>query len=235
MSAWKAKRFWQAASAEACEGGFTVRLDGRAVKTPARRALVLPTLAMAEVIAAEWGAQQGLVKPDTMPATRAANSALDKVAEQFDEVAGLLAAYGETDLLCYRATGPAALVARQADGWDPLLAWCATTLQAPLIATAGVMHIDQPAASVAVLRDLVHGFTPFQLAAVHDLIAISGSLVLALAVTRGRLTVEQAWDLSRIDETWQNEQWGVDDEAAALESLKHHALLEAARFYGLCG
>ena len=97
------------------------------------------------------------------------------------------------------------------------------------------MHIDQPAASVAVLRDLVHGFTPFQLAAVHDLIAISGSLVLALAVTRGRLTVEQAWDLSRIDETWQNEQWGVDDEAAALESLKHHALLEAARFYGLCG
>ena len=235
MSAWKAKRFWQAASAEACEGGFTVRLDGRAVKTPARRALVLPTLAMAEVIAAEWDAQQGLVKPDTMPATRAANSALDKVAEQFDEVAGLLAAYGETDLLCYRATGPAALVARQADGWDPLLAWCATTLQAPLIATAGVMHIDQPAASVAVLRDLVHGFTPFQLAAVHDLIAISGSLVLALAVTRGRLTVEQAWDLSRIDETWQNEQWGVDDEAAALESLKHHALLEAARFYGLCG
>ncbi len=235
MSAWKAKRFWQAASAEACEGGFTVRLDGRAVKTPARRALVLPTLAMAKVIAAEWDAQQGLVKPDTMPATRAANSALDKVAEQFDEVAGLLAAYGETDLLCYRATGPAALVARQADGWDPLLAWCATTLQAPLIATAGVMHIDQPAASVAVLRDLVHGFTPFQLAAVHDLIAISGSLVLALAVTRGRLTVEQAWDLSRIDETWQNEQWGVDDEAAALESLKHQALLEAARFYGLCG
>jgi len=235
MSAWKAKRFWQAATAEACEGGFTVRLDGRAVKTPARRALVLPTLAMAKVIAAEWDAQQGLVKPDTMPATRAANSALDKVAEQFDEVAGLLAAYGETDLLCYRATGPAALVARQADGWDPLLAWCATTLQAPLIATAGVMHIDQPAASVAVLRDLVHGFTPFQLAAVHDLIAISGSLVLALAVTRGRLTVEQAWDLSRIDETWQNEQWGVDDEAAALESLKHHALLEAARFYGLCG
>jgi chaperone required for assembly of F1-ATPase len=235
MSAWKAKRFWQAATAEACEGGFTVRLDGRAVKTPARRALVLPTLAMAKVIAAEWDAQQGLVKPDTMPATRAANSALDKVAEQFDEVAGLLAAYGETDLLCYRATGPAALVARQADGWDPLLAWCATTLQAPLIATAGVMHIDQPAASVAVLRDLVHGFTPFQLAAVHDLIAISGSLVLALAVTRGRLKVEQAWDLSRIDETWQNEQWGVDDEAAALESLKHHALLEAARFYGLCG
>jgi chaperone required for assembly of F1-ATPase len=235
MSAWKAKRFWQAATAEACEGGFTVRLDGRAVKTPARRALVLPTLAMAKVIAAEWDAQQGLVKPDTMPATRAANSALDKVAEQFDEVAGLLAAYGETDLLCYRATGPAALVARQADGWDPLLAWCDTTLQAPLTATAGVMHIDQPAASVAVLRDLVHGFTPFQLAAVHDLIAISGSLVLALAVTRGRLTVEQAWDLSRIDETWQNEQWGVDDEAAALESLKHHALLEAARFYGLCG
>lgn len=235
MSAWKAKRFWKQAVAEACDGGFTVKLDGRAVKTPARRPLVLPSLAMAQAVAAEWDAQQGLVKPETMPVTRAANSALDKVSEQFTEVADLLAAYGASDLLCYRATDPAELIARQGAAWDPLLDWSATALNAPLLSTQGVVHIAQPEASIARLSALVHGFTPFQLAAVHDLIAISGSLVLALAVTQGRISVEQAWDLSRIDETWQNELWGVDDDAAALESLKRQALIEAARFFVLCG
>lgn len=235
MSAWKAKRFWKTATAEACDGGFTVRLDARAVKTPARRALVLPTQAMAQAVAAEWDAQTGLAKPQTMPVTRAANSALDKVAVQFDEVAGLLAAYGESDLLCYRATDPEGLIARQSAGWDPLLDWCAATLAAPLIPTHGVVHIAQPADSIAALTRLVRAFTPFQLAAVHDLIAISGSLVLALAVTRGRLSVDQAWELSRIDETWQNELWGVDEESADLEAAKHGALAEAGRFFGLCG
>lgn len=170
-----------------------------------------------------------------MPATRAANSAIDNVAIQFAEVAGDLARYGETDLLCYRATGPQELVDRQADAWDPLLAWSAAALRAPLIATAGVMHIRQPEASIAKLRAQVFAFTPFQLAAVHDLIAISGSLILALAVTRGRLSIDECWALSRIDETWQNELWGVDEDAAALESLKRQALAEAARFFALCG
>ena len=235
MSGWTAKRFWKQATAQSCDGGFTVTLDGRAVKTPAKRPLVLPTMAMAEVIAAEWDAQQGRVRPETMPATRAANSAIDNVAIQFAEVAGDLARYGETDLLCYRATAPQELIDRQADAWDPLLAWSAAALRAPLIATAGVMHIRQPEASLAKLRAQVHAFTPFQLAAAHDLIAISGSLILALAVTRGRLSLVEAWHLSRIDETWQNELWGVDEDAAALESLKRQALAEAARFFALCG
>lgn len=235
MSAWAAKRFWKAATATACDGGFTVLLDSRAVKTPAKRPLLLPTLAMAQAVAAEWEAQQGQIKPETMPVTRAANSALDKVALQFDEVAGLLAAYGETDLLCYRATGPEGLIARQAVAWDPLLDWSATELAAPLVVTAGVVHIAQPAESIARLAAIVRSFTPFQLAAVHDLIAISGSLVLALAVTRGRLTVAEAWNLSRIDESWQNEQWGIDEDATALEALKQSALEDAGRFFALCG
>ena len=235
MSAWTAKRFWKQAVAEPCDGGFTITLDGRAVKTPAKRLLVLPTMAMAEVIAAEWDAQQGRVKPETMPATRAANSAIDNVAIQFAVVAHDLARYGETDLLCYRATAPQQLIDRQADAWDPLLEWSAAALRAPLIATAGVMHIRQPETSIAKLRAQVHAFTPFQLAAVHDLIAISGSLILALAVTRGRLSLDEAWRLSRIDESWQNELWGVDDDAAALESLKQQAMAEAARFFALCG
>lgn len=235
MSAWTTKRFWKQAVAEPCDGGFTVTLDGRAVKTPAKRLLVLPTMAMAEVISAEWDAQQGRVKPETMPATRAANSAIDNVAIQFAAVAQDLARYGETDLLCYRATGPQELIDRQSDAWDPLLAWSAAALRAPLTATAGVMHIRQPETSVAKLSAQVHAFTPFQLAAVHDLIAISGSLILALAVTRGRLSLDEAWRLSRIDETWQNELWGVDEDAAALESLKRQAMAEAARFFALCG
>lgn len=235
MSGWKAKRFWKTATAEACDGGFTVRLDGRAVKTPAKAAFVVPTLAMAEAAAAEWDAQQGAVKPETMPVTRAANSAIDKLSSQQAEVVGLLAAYGASDLLCYRATDPEALVARQAAAWDSLLDWAATDLGAPLRVTAGVIPVDQPAESLARLTALTAGFDRFQLAAFHDLVAISGSLILALAVTKGRLGAEDAFTLSRIDEAWQAELWGIDDEAAEMAAAKRQAYLEASRFFTLCG
>ena len=235
MSSWKTKRFWTRAVAEPCDGGFTVRLDARNVKTPLKADLILPTLAMANAIAVEWDAQTGLVKPDTMPVTRAANSAIDKIVPQFDEVAGLLAAYGASDLICYRATGPQALIARQAQGWDPLLDWAAQTLQAPLVAIAGVMPVAQPDQSLRQLTSFVLSFDPFRLAGLHDLIAISGSLILALAVTHRKLTAEQAWELSRIDEVWQQELWGIDDEAADLAAYRKRGFLEADRFYQLCG
>lgn len=235
MSAWKAKRFWKQATAVETEGGFTVQLDGRPVKTPAKTLLVVPTLALAQAIAAEWEAQTGEVRPETMPFTRSANSSLDKIIPQFEEVAAMLAAYGGTDLLCYRATGPEALVARQAAAWDPLLDWAARELDAPLKATAGVMHIAQDPAALESLHRRVAAFSPFQLAAFHDLVAISGSLVLGFAVTQGRLDAEAAWALSRIDEAWQIEQWGEDEEAAAAEAVRHADFLQAARFYALCG
>jgi chaperone required for assembly of F1-ATPase len=235
MSNWKTKRFWKEAVAEPCDGGFTVRVDARFVKTPLKAALTLPTLEMAQAIAAEWGAQTGLVKPETMPVTRAANSAIDKIMPQFDEVAGLLADYGASDLICYRATEPQALIARQAQAWDPMIAWAADTLQAPLIATAGVIHIAQDPASIAALRAQVFALDPFRLAGIHDLIAISGSLVLALAVTHRRVTADAAWQMSRIDETWQQELWGIDEEAAEYAALRQAAFLQADRFYGLCG
>lgn len=235
MSGWTAKRFWKAATAEPCEGGYAVRLDRRAVKTPAKAAFVVPTLALAQAAAAEWDAQEGVVKPDSMPVTRAINSAIDKLSVQFDEVVDLLAAYGASDLLCYRATGPEGLVARQAAGWDPLLGWAAQALGASLVTTAGIIHIDQPAGSIARLHVLTAAFDRFRLAAFHDLVAISGSLILAFAVTHGRLSPEEAFDLSRIDEAWQVEIWGVDEEAAVLEAARRQAFLEAARFYALCG
>lgn len=235
MTGWTAKRFWTQATAEPCQGGYTVRLDGRPVKTPAKAPMIMPTLALAQAVAAEWQAQEGVVKPETMPCTRSVNSAIDKVAPQFDEVADLIAAYGASDLLCYRATEPAALIARQAEAWDPMLDWAARALEAPLVATAGVMHIGQPAESLDRLAAQVRALSAFELAALHDLVAISGSLVLGLAVIRGRITAETAWTLSRIDEDWQAELWGEDDEAAQTAAVKRAALIHAARFFALCG
>ena len=135
MSAWSARRFWTTASAVPVEGGFTVHLDGRQVRTPLKSPLVLPTLALAEAVAAEWQAQDGTVKPETMPFTRMANSAVDKVKPQFVAVADMLAEYGGSDLLCYRAEGPAELVARQAQEWDPLLDRASAELGAALRTT----------------------------------------------------------------------------------------------------
>jgi chaperone required for assembly of F1-ATPase len=235
MSAWAAKRFWKAASAGECEGGFTVHLDARPVKTPAKTPLVVPTMKMAQALAVEWDAQSGVINPATMPLTRAANSALDKVAPNFEAVVDELAGYGGSDLLCYRADSPAQLVARQATGWDPLLAWSHSDLGAPLRVTAGVIPVPQPHDSLQNLRAHVAGHSAFHLAALHDLVAITGSLVLALAVARNRLSAEQAFDLSRIDEAWQVEQWGADEEATATEAKRKDALLIAERFYGLSG
>ncbi|PRY76299.1 chaperone required for assembly of F1-ATPase [Yoonia maritima] len=234
MSDWKPKRFWKTATATECDGGFTVLLDERGVKTPAKAALTVPTLSMAEAIAAEWDAQIETVDPVTMPLTRGANAAIDKVRTQHAEVAALLSEYGDSDLLCYRAAGPDALIARQAEHWDPILDWAAESLDARLAVGEGVMHVAQNPNTLARLRAEVESFDEFSLAAAHDLISISGSLVLALAVTRKAITVDHAWMVSRIDEHWQIEQWGEDDEASALELTKRAAFMDAARFYELC-
>ncbi len=234
MSAWSARRFWTTASAVPVEGGYAVHLDARAVRTPLKAPLVVPTLALAEAIAAEWQAQDTKVNPDTMPFTRTANSAIDKVAPQMDEVAGMLAAYGGSDLLCYRAEGPPDLVARQAEAWDPILIWALEVLGADLVVTQGVMHVEQPAESLSRLHERVAAMTAFELAAFHDLVAISGSLVLALAVTEGRVTADEAWTLSRVDEDWQISLWGEDEEAAEVAARKRAAVLQADRFYRLC-
>jgi chaperone required for assembly of F1-ATPase len=235
VSGWTARRFWTEAKVVPGADGFAVHLDDRPVRTPRKAALVLPTAGLAAAIAAEWQAQGERVEPGSMPFTRTANSAIDTVAPQIGAVADMLAGYGGSDLLCYRAEGPTELVARQADGWDPLLAWVADRLGAPLRTTFGIVHVAQDPASLAVLRTLVREQTAFQLAACHDLVSISGSLVLALAVQRGRITADAAWRLSRIDEDWQISRWGEDEEAAEVAGLRREAFLRADRFYGLCG
>ena len=233
MSTWKAKRFWKQALVLPCDGGFTVLLDARPLRTPAKRVLVMPNAALAEAIAAEWEAQQGPVRPETMPMTRYANSAQEKVAPRLSEVADYIATYAGTDLLCYRATGPEPLIARQAEAWDPVLAWSETEHQAPLVTVQGVMPVPQPPESLIRLRAALQGFTAFQLAGFHDLVGLSGSLVLPLAVVSGQLAAEAGFDLARIDECWQAEIWGQDELAAEQAANKRRDFLNAFAFWQL--
>ncbi|MCV6585790.1 MAG: ATPase [Marinibacterium sp.] len=233
MSEWKQKRFWDKVDVAPQGDGWAVQLDGRGVKTPAKAPLVAPTRAMAQEIAAEWAAQDGEIDPTAMPFTRSANAAIDKVQAQHAEVADMLAAYGDSDLLCYRADGPDGLVARQAAGWDPLLDWAAERFGARLAPRQGIMHAPQDPQALAILTARVHGFDNFELAAFHDLVALSGSLILGLAATEGRAPAPELWDLSRIDERWQEDQWGRDDEAEAQASVRQTAFLHADRFFRL--
>lgn len=234
MSDWEAKRFWKEATVVALDDGFTVQLDGRAVKTPAKALLVVPTEALAGAIAAEWDAQVEKIDPTTMPVTRGANAAIDKVATQKDEVVAMLAAYGDSDLLCYRAAGPEALIKLQRTAWDPLLDWARTALNAPLICAEGVMHVPQDPQVLARLHGEVAKLSAFELAGFHDLVSISGSLILALAVIHGHLPAQEAWTLSRVDEDYQISQWGDDEEASELAALKRDAFINASVFYQAC-
>ncbi len=233
MSEWKPKRFWKESAVIEAEGGHTVELDGRRVKTPAKAALVLPTRDMAMAVAAEWDAQDKEVDPATMPFTRSANAAIDKVRVQQAEVADMLADYGDSDLLCYRASHPEALQARQAAAWDPALDWASEVLNARLSPVVGVVHQPQTKPALDALRDQVHALNAFQLAAFHDLVSLSGSLILGFATAKNWRSTEEIWSISQIDENWQIEQWGHDDEASAATEVKKAAFLHAKRFFDL--
>jgi chaperone required for assembly of F1-ATPase len=234
MTEWKAKRFWKDASVAEAEGGFRVLLDGRGVSTPGKLPLVMPTRAMAEAVAAEWNAQEGVIDPLSMPFTRSANSAIERVMPQFDDVADMLIGYADTDLLCYRADGPEDLVRRQAAEWDPMLEWAAETFDARLEPRTGVMWVGQPAEAIEKLAHATRAVGPFEMTALHDLVTLTGSLVLGLAVARHHVSAKEAWRLSRIDESWQIEQWGADEEAEEAAALKEAQLLHAERFWEAC-
>ena len=233
MTEWKARRFWKTASTRPAEGGWEVVLDDRPVRTPGKRPLILPTEALAKAIAAEWDAQEDQIDPNTMPLTRAANSAIEKVAPQFDAVAQMLAEYGGTDLLSYRAEQPEDLVQKQAAGWDPLIDWAATELHAPLRITHGVVPVPQDTTSLERLTQDVTNLDHFGLTALHDLVTLPGSLILGLAVIKGRLTAEEAYHLSRIDEDHQAMLWGEDEEAQEAAEGRRRAMENAEQFWKL--
>jgi chaperone required for assembly of F1-ATPase len=224
------RRVWTRAEAAPAEsGGWTVLLDGRPLRTPGRAAFAAPSRAVAEAAAAEWDAQGETVDPRTMPVTRAVNTACDRVAPQIDAVRAEIAGYGASDLLCYRAPHPQALADRQAAAWDPWLDWAASRHGAPLVRGAGVAPVAQPAGSLARLAAALDALDPLALTALHELVALSGSLVLGLAVFEGALDPEAGWSASRVDEDWQTGQWGEDAEAADAAARRRADFLTAAR------
>ena len=204
------KRAYREVSLQAGPEGLQILLDGRAALTPAKRPLALPTPALAEAVATEWRTQGERVEPETMRLTQLACTTLDLTLGSEESIQESLAAYGGTDLLCYRADRPAALVARQAQVWQPLLDWAEAAFAAPLAVTSGVMAVAQPAESLEALEAEVASLGGFRLTALAQLVQATGSLVIGLAVAHDRLTAAEAFAAAELDESWELEAWGAD-------------------------
>jgi chaperone required for assembly of F1-ATPase len=227
------KRFWADVAAAEAAGGWTVALDGRPVRTPARAALVLPSRALADAVAAEWAAVAGEVTPGAMLLTGFANAAVDIVSPDPGAFAASLLRFGESDLTCYRAEGPQPLVARQVAAWEPPLRAIEVRHGLVFRRTAGVMHVPQPAATLAGLHGLLAGLSPWQLAPLQPLVTLSGSVVLGLSVLHGVLGAEEAFAAGHVDEAWSAEQWGADHLAEADREGRRRQFAAAARFLSL--
>jgi len=227
------KRFYDTAACAKVDGGYAVQLDGRGIKTPQGTPLLMPTQALAEAIADEWNAQGEEIDPKTMEMMPMAGTAIDRVPEVRDGLIEGLLKYAETDLLCYRAERPKDLIQRQKEAWDPVLDWAAKDLGARLKPTHGIVAIDQDPEALSALKKVLEGFDNWTLTAMGELVGISGSLVVGLALIKGHLTVEQALHICEIDEAHQNEQWGEDFEA--IERRKNIAkdVTSAHRFFKL--
>ena len=233
MSEWKQKRFWKNVHVVSSETGYFIKLDDKILKTPAKRQMMLPTEALAKKVASEWDEQVEEIDPTTMPFTKSANAVLDKVSEQYEEVSSLLSEYGETDLLYYRADSPPELQKRQKTGWDPIVNWAENTFKVQINCGTGIVYIPQNEKLFLETRRKINNLSIFELTALYDMVSITGSLILGLAIISGRLSAEEAYQLSRIDEQWQLEQWGEDEEAQVASNLKNIAILHSEEFFAL--
>ena len=227
------KRLYKNVTVEKCAGGFTVELDGRAVKTPAKQPLIAARQALVEAVAGEWRAQGKQIRHETMPLTRYVCTTLDRVIPQRGEVIQETVKYGETDLLCYRAEIPRELARCQAAAWQPLLNWAAERYDATLETTTGVVAIAQDAAALARLRTAVEEENDFTLTGLQIATATSGSLVVALALMEREIDAEEAWALSHIEERWQLERWGADEELSARLEIVRREISDAQTFIAL--
>ena len=227
------KRFYSDVRTAAGPDGYSILLDGRLVKTPGKESLTMPSAALAEAVAEEWRAQEADINPNTMPISRLANTAIDRVRPRFDTVAEEIANFAGTDMLCYRAAEPAELVARQAKEWDPYLEWAKNSLSAPLETTAGIMPIQQDQAVLATLATEVFSHDYNELTALHEFTNGFGSIVLALAYMRGFATFDTVWQASILDQTIQEEGWGSDYEAIEKKENLLADLTATCRFLSL--
>ncbi|HUE79178.1 MAG TPA: ATP12 family protein [Sphingomicrobium sp.] len=229
------KRFWKTAEAVAAGDGWAVQLDFAPLRTPGGALLDVPTKPLAEAIAGEWAAAGDTFDQGAMPLTGIANVAIDRVASDRTAFAADIGKYAQTDLACYRAEGPATLVARQGESWDALLAWARRRYDVDFVTTAGIVPVAQPRATVDRLAHAVAELDAFRLAGLAPLVTIGGSLAAALAVVEGAYTAEQAWEAVSIDERWQLEKWGADGEAEAALANRQQQFLAGARFLALLG
>lgn len=227
------KRFYKQASAGPFEGALAVLLDGRPVRTPKRTLLQMPTKALAAAVAEEWQAQKDEIVPASMPLTQLVSTALDQVAPQMAAVAAEIARFAETDLVCYRADAPESLVEDQDLAWSPLVAWMSDAFGAPLHVTRGIQPVQQPAESLARVQSEIAGLDPLRLAALSSATAVSGSVVIGLALLRGRISGAEAADAAQVDEVHQMERWGKDPEAEALLQRRRTELLAVERFLAM--
>jgi chaperone required for assembly of F1-ATPase len=225
------KRFWTEARAE----GGQVLLDSRPVRTPRRNILLLPTQVLAEAVAAEWNAVGETVDPRAMPLTGLANAAIDIVTPDRPAFAAQLAAYGETDLLAYRAERPPSLIQRQSAEWDPLLAWVRARYDVHVDLASGVMHRPQPERTILRLRDAIAARDAFELAALSPIITIGGSLIAGLALVERAFDPDTLWKAVALDELWQEEQWGEDALATKARASRRLEWDSAVRLLALLG
>lgn len=221
------RRFYDQAAVAATADGYAVRLDDKPVRTPAGRVLAAPTVALARAIAAEWEAQRDVIDPGKMPLTRLANSIIDGVSDRPDAVAAEVQKYLASDLVCYRAGSPSGLVEKQARLWDPILNWASEALGARFYLGEGVIHVAQPAAALAAARAAIPN-DPWRLGAVHAVMTLTGSALIALALLHARLTAEEAWHAAHVDEDWNAEQWGRDELALERRAFRFAELQAAA-------
>lgn len=224
------RRFWKEAAVVEAGTGFGVELDGKPLKTPARATLAVPTRPLAEAISDEWNAAGDTVDPRAMPFTGLANAAIDRVG---DDLAAGIARFGESDLTCYRAEGPAPLVERQAEAWNALLDWARRRYDVDFATCSGVIHVPQPPETVRKLGHAVSALDPFRLAALAPLVTIGGSLVAGLAVIEQAMPADDVWEAVSLDERWQLEKWGSDAEAEATLDARRREFLAAAAFLDL--
>lgn len=229
----RGKRVYKAVAVETRPEGFGVKLDARLLRSPAKCELVLPGRALAQAVAEEWAKQGEEILPETMPLTAIACTCLDRIARARDQVIGQLTAYGDTELLCYRASHPRVLAERQASVWQPLLDWAMQSLDARLEPVVGLMPKPQPVASLEALRRAVASHDDWALAALSTAVAASGSLVVALALSHGRICSDEAFEAAELDASFQIERWGEDAEAQARRAIVRRDLAAAERFFDL--
>lgn len=224
------KRFYKKAGIIKAKGGYGVTLDGKAVKTPAKKSLAVPSKTLAEAMAGEWQAQKEVIDVPAMPLNRLANTAIDRTAPRFDEVAREALNFALHDLLCYRAGESSDLVKAEEKAWDPYLKWLKKAHGIELHVTSGIASVPQPPQSIKTFKDIIDGLNAFTLTGLHNATTLTGSLVLGLALLEGHKSARAIWKAAHVDEDFQVAKWGEDFAAAKIRADKRALFLAVEKY-----